>query len=221
MISCETVDFYLQLINEHEDQWGMKSHKECIWNICVLQFHIYYKEMQCPYFICVSYVPLWLCPGIMRNWKEHDDRQQLLQVLRHLLQCTKCWDCHVTKLGKVLDSIVTRYKRTHEQDLFELLSDLAVTSNQPYLYRYHYFTACTCFHHHSQTDSWLFTVPTCTMGADVCFPRGKLARLWSWPSSTYNSEVWNTWSFSSMSPVCSHGMVLWCSFTFTFLIYLC
>jgi hypothetical protein len=73
----------------------------------------------------------------MRNWKEQDDRQQLLQVLRHLFQCTKCWDCHSTDLEKLLDRTVKHYKRAYEQELFELLSDLAVTPNQTHLYRYH------------------------------------------------------------------------------------
>jgi hypothetical protein len=73
----------------------------------------------------------------MRHWKEHDDsRQHQLQVLRHLFQCTKCWDCYGTNLEKLLDSIVMQYKRAYEQDLFQLLSDLAVTPNQTHLYRY-------------------------------------------------------------------------------------
>ena len=75
--------------------------------------------------------------GNMRNWKEQDDKQQLMQVLRHLLQCMKCWDCHGRKLGKVLNSIVTWYTRTREHNLFELLSDLALSPNHTYIYRYH------------------------------------------------------------------------------------
>lgn len=84
----------------------------------------------------------------MRNWKEQDDKQQLLQVLRHLLQCTKCWDCHGRKLEKLLDIIVTCYTRTREHNLFELLSDLALSPAHKCIYRYCYFIACTCFYHH-------------------------------------------------------------------------
>lgn len=74
--------------------------------------------------------------GFMRNWKEQVGRQQLMQVLRHLLQCPKCWDCHGTNLRKVLDSTVKRYRRTHEQDLFEILSGLSLTPSLTHLYRY-------------------------------------------------------------------------------------
>ncbi|XP_021938893.1 uncharacterized protein LOC110839223 [Zootermopsis nevadensis] len=73
--------------------------------------------------------------GSMRNWKVQDDRQQLLKILRHVFQCTKCWDCHSTDLGKILDCTVKNYKTAYEHGLFELLSDLAVTPNQTHLYR--------------------------------------------------------------------------------------
>lgn len=83
----------------------------------------------------------------IRNWKDQDDKQQLMQVLRHILQCMKCWDCHGRKLRKVLDRIVTCYTRTHEHNLFELLSDLALSPDHTYIYR------CASF------QNWLESLP--------------------------------------------------------------
>lgn len=143
---------FLSTVVGHTDQWDMKNHKEWIWKICVAQLNYMFPPLlqiiSVYYFICVGYIHVWISLGSMRNWKEQDGRQQLMQVLRHLLQCPKCWDCHGTNLRKVLDSTVTRYRRTQEQDLFEILSDLSLTPSLTHLYRYHYFTAYTYFYHH-------------------------------------------------------------------------
>ena len=119
-------------------------------------------------FVWVIFTCLWICTGNMRNWKEQDHKQQILQVLRHLLQCIKCWECHGRELEKVLDNIVTCYTRTHEHNLFALLSDLAISPNHTYIYRYYYFIACGCFYHHilivSGAPSHLYS------GYFGCFP---------------------------------------------------
>ncbi|PNF43613.1 hypothetical protein B7P43_G03110, partial [Cryptotermes secundus] len=121
----------------------MRKQKECLNKdprclsqnlaICHL-FYCFYDDHNMD--VELSSLMLKYVKGSMRNWKEQDDRKQLMQVLRHLLQCPKCWGCHGTNLRKVLDSTVAHYKKTHDQDLFEILSGLSLTAGLTHLYRY-------------------------------------------------------------------------------------